>query len=50
MNEMKVAVEDIVSNIHQDMVRRAAANVTQGVSKCSEKRGGPFEIFCFVNS
>ena len=45
INEMKVAVEGIVSNIPQDMVRRAAAYVTQRVSKCSEKRGGPFEAF-----
>ena len=29
--------------IPQDVVRRAAANVTQRMSKCYEKRGGPFE-------
>ena len=33
INEMKVAVEDIVSNIPQDMVGRAADNECQRVSK-----------------
>ena len=48
INEMKLAVEGIVSNIPQDMVRRVAANVNQRVSKSSEKYGGLFECFLSI--